>query len=101
MDKILTDPELVLNSNDQYFELQTLRKKNLKMTFLESENASLWTKITDLQTTVAINKEIIGALIDSVQSAEYQTTFQIFQREIKNQMDQALRYAAEKDSLQA
>jgi hypothetical protein len=41
MDKILTDPELAQNMNDQYFEMQTLRTKNLKITFLESENLSL------------------------------------------------------------
>ncbi len=37
--RILTDPELF--KDDYQEEMQTIRKKNLKIQFLESENASL------------------------------------------------------------
>ena len=86
MDKILTDPELA-GPDEAQLELLTLRKKTLKIDFMESENATLRTKIKDLTKTVTINKEIIGALVDSMSSQEYKSSFQIFQKEIKNQME--------------
>ena len=39
MDKILTDPDLFKDEDRQ--EEQTIRKKNLKIKFLESENIKL------------------------------------------------------------
>lgn len=61
--RILTDPELF--KDDYQEELQTIRKKNLKIQFLESENSSLHQRVKDLEKTVKINKEIIGALVDA------------------------------------
>jgi 3-deoxy-D-manno-octulosonate 8-phosphate phosphatase KdsC-like HAD superfamily phosphatase len=71
--RILTDPDLF--KDDKQEELQTIRKKNLKIKFLEQENQNLRTRISDLEKTVMINKEIIGALVDSTLDKEYKTTF--------------------------
>ncbi len=71
--RILTDPELF--KDDQAEEQQTIRKKNLKIKFLEQENENLRVRVEDLANTVKINKEIIGALVDSTIDHEYKTTF--------------------------
>jgi hypothetical protein len=63
MDRILTDPELL--TMEQMEGEQSLRKKNLKIHFLESENLKLHQRIRDLEQSLSINKEIICALIDT------------------------------------
>lgn len=80
--RILTDPELF--KDDYQEELQTIRKKNLKIQFLESENSSLQQRVRDLEKTVKINKEIIGALVDATMNQDYKSSFELFQQEIKN-----------------
>ena len=40
-------------------------KKTLKIAYLESENRNLNQMVDDLQTTLAINKNIIRSLLDS------------------------------------
>ena len=43
-----------------------LRKRNTEIKFLEQENLTLKERRQDLEKNVSINKEIIGALIDSI-----------------------------------
>ena len=61
--RILTDPELFQDVRVE--EQKTLRKKNIKIKFLEQENNSFRQRVSDLEKTVKINKEIIGALVDA------------------------------------
>ena len=75
--RILTDPELF--KDDLAEEQHTIRKKNLKIKFLESENGNMRNRLKDLEKTVKINKEIIGALVDATISQEYKTCFELFQ----------------------
>jgi hypothetical protein len=74
--RILTDPDLF--KDDQAEELQTIRRKNLKIRFLEAENQSLRQRIGDLEKTVKINKEIIGALVDATMNQDFKTSFELF-----------------------
>lgn len=44
----------------------TIRRKNIEIKFLEEENFNLKQRNKDLTKNMAINKEIIGALVDSI-----------------------------------
>lgn len=75
MEKVLTDPTL---TQPDFQEENTIKKKNLKIRFLESENESLRQKMKDLERTLMINKDIIGALVDAIQSKDYRESFELF-----------------------
>lgn len=85
-------PQSFMIINEEQAETESLkvllRKKTLENKFLEQENANLKERGRDLEKTVSINKEIIGALVDSIQSKDYKQCFEIFQSEIRHLMGQ-------------
>lgn len=54
MEKFLTDPELINDVELQ--EIQNLKKRNIKFNYLEQQNRDLQRRITDLETSLGINK---------------------------------------------
>jgi hypothetical protein len=60
---------MVINEGEET-ELESLkaavRKKNVEGRFLEQENMNLRERLRDLDKSISINKEIIGALVDSI-----------------------------------
>eukprot|EP00347_Sterkiella_histriomuscorum_P014655 403360054 len=99
VDRILTDPELF--RDDIAEEQQNIRKKNLKIKFLEQENQALRQRQGDQDKTVKINKQIIGALVDATINLEYKNCFELFQQEIKNLLAQHEKQSKLMESLNA
>ena len=95
MENFLTDPELINDVELQ--EIQNLKKRHIKFTYIEKQNKDLQRRITDLETSLGINKQIIGALIDATQNQDNQSTFQIFQKEIAVVYQQLQDYYLERD----
>ena len=48
------------------------------MNYLQSEVDLVKKRLKDTEQTVKLNKEIISALVDSMQNHEYKDTFRIF-----------------------
>jgi hypothetical protein len=80
MEKILTDPDLM--AIEQLEGEMNLRKKNLKIKYLEQENLKLLNRTRDLEESLSINKEIICALVDTARNEDYKTSYELFQSEI-------------------
>lgn len=62
---------MVIHPEEDEDAATLLRKRNGEIKRLEQENASLRERKKDLEKTVSINKEIVGALIDSIQQKDY------------------------------
>jgi hypothetical protein len=75
---------MVIHAEEDEDSATLLRKRNAEVKRLEQENASLRERNKDLEKTVSINKEIVGAIIDSIQQKDYSQCFTLFQAEIKN-----------------
>ena len=75
---------MVIHAEEDEDSATLLRKRNAEVKRLEQENVSLRERNKDLEKTVSINKEIVGAIIDSIQQKDYSQCFTLFQAEIKN-----------------
>jgi hypothetical protein len=77
------------------------RQKTLEVKSLDQQVQTLRERLADQDKNIKINKDIIGALIDSIQNKDYRQCFELFQIEIKNLLSQNDRYKHENDTVKA